>query len=95
MIETWCKCLDQNKVLIGLSKAFDCLPHDLLVAKLEAYDLDTRALKLMLSYPQASYGKGPDYFRLKTAVFPVSVFLLLFSMKFGIELENYQYDSFK
>ena len=63
MIETWCKCLDENKVHIGLSKAFDCFPHDLLVAKLEAYDLDTKALKLMLSYPQASYGKGPDYFR--------------------------------
>ena len=35
-------------------------------------------------------------FGLKTAaIFPVSVFLLLFSMKFGTELENYQYDSFK
>ena len=45
--------------------------------------------------PQASYGKGPDYFRFKTAIFPVSVFLLLFIMKFGSELENYQYDSFK
>ena len=44
-----------------------------------------------------SYGKGPDYFPLKTVFFPVSVFLLLFGMKFGIELENYhdQYDSFK
>ena len=28
-------------------------------------------------------------------VFPVSVFLLLFSMKFDIELQIYQYDSFK
>ena len=44
---------------------------------------------------QASYGKGPDYFWLKIAIFPASVFLLLFSMKFGTELENYQYDSFK
>ena len=37
----------------------------------------------------------PDYFWLKTAIFPVSVFLLLFYMKFGTELENYPYDSFK
>ena len=44
---------------------------------------------------QTSYGEGPHYFRLKTAIFPVSVFLLLFGKKFGIELENYQYDSFK
>ena len=37
----------------------------------------------MRSYkaPQASYGKGPDYFRLKTAISPASVFLLLFSIK--------------
>ena len=44
---------------------------------------------------QVSYGKGPDYFRLKTAILPTSMFLLLISMKFGTELENYQYDSFK
>ena len=54
MIETWCKYLDKNKIvgatLMDLSKAFDCLPHDLLVVKLEAYGLDTKALKLMLSY---------------------------------------------
>ena len=46
--------LDENKIvgatLTDLSKAFNCLPHDLLVAKLEAYGLDTKTLKLMLSY---------------------------------------------
>ena len=54
VIETWHKYLDENKIvgatLMDLSKAFDCLPHDLLVAKLEAYGLDSKALKLMLSY---------------------------------------------
>ena len=54
MIETWRKCLDENKIvgatLMGLSKAFGCLPHDLLVAKFEAYGLDTKTLKHMLSY---------------------------------------------
>ena len=44
---------------------------------------------------QAAYGKGPDYFLVKTEVFPTSVFLLLFNMKFGTELENDQYDSFR
>ena len=52
MIETWRKCLDENKIvgtaLMDLSKAFNCFPHDLLVAKLEA--LDTKTLKLMISY---------------------------------------------
>ena len=54
MIETWRKCLDKNKIvgatLMDLWKAFDCFPHDLLVAKLEAFGLDTKALKRMLSY---------------------------------------------
>ena len=53
MIETWRKCLDKNKIveiLMDPWKAFDCFPHDLLVAKLEASGLDTKTLKLMLSY---------------------------------------------
>ena len=54
MIETWRKCLDENKIvgaaLMDLSKAFNCLPHELLLAKLEACGLDTKTLKLMLSY---------------------------------------------
>ena len=35
---------------MDLWKAFDCFPHDLLVAKLEASGLDSKTLKLMLSY---------------------------------------------
>ena len=37
-------------ILMGLSKAYDCLPHDLLTAKLEAHGLDNGSLKLLLDY---------------------------------------------
>ena len=37
-------------ILMGLSKAYDCLPHDLLTAKLEAHGLDNGSLNLLLDY---------------------------------------------
>ena len=37
-------------LLTDLSKAFDCLVHDLLIAKLDAYGFDYLALKLIYSY---------------------------------------------
>ena len=35
---------------MDLSKAYDCLPHDLLVAKLHAYGFNKDSLSLLLSY---------------------------------------------
>ena len=51
LIEQWRECLDNNK-LVGavLIKAFDCLPHDLSIAKLEVYGFDRNTLKLFHSY---------------------------------------------
>ena len=54
MIEEWKKSIDNDKlvgaVLMDLSKAFDCIPHDLLIAKLSAHGFDRNSLKLIYSY---------------------------------------------
>ena len=54
MVEKWRKSLDKagkcGVLLTDLSKAFDCLIHDLLIAKLHAYGFDYPSLKLIHSY---------------------------------------------
>ena len=37
-------------LLTDLSKAFDCIPHDLIIAKFEAYGLEIGALRLTHAY---------------------------------------------
>ena len=54
IIEDWKKALDDNKcvaaILMDLSKAFDCLSHNLLLLKLKTYGLSDSALDLLFSY---------------------------------------------
>ena len=39
-----------DTILMDLSKAYDCLPHDLIIAKFEAYDVHKNSRKLLLDY---------------------------------------------
>ena len=54
LIEKWRKSVDNGgafgALLTDLSKAFDCLPHELLLSKLDAYGFDKSSLKLIRSY---------------------------------------------
>ena len=49
MLEKWKKALDKEENM-DLSKAFDTINHDLLLAKLKAYGFSKQALSFMCSY---------------------------------------------
>ena len=54
LLEVWKQALDKNHyvaaILMDLSKAFDCLPHDILLSKLSAYGLSSKSVSLLGNY---------------------------------------------
>ena len=54
LLEEWRQNLDQNlivgAVLVDLSKDFDCISHDLLIAKLHAYGFSKQSLIYIYYY---------------------------------------------
>ena len=76
MIEKWWTYLDTgghgSALLADLCKAFDCIDHQLLIAKLNAYGVDTNSLYFLASYLEkrkqrtkvnGSYSNFDDIFR--------------------------------
>ena len=54
LLQAWKEELDKfgflGTILMDLSKVYDCLPHDLLVAKFEAYGINKTGLNLIHNY---------------------------------------------
>ena len=54
LLRRWQSSLDKSKivvtVLMDLSKAYDCIPHDMIIAKLSAYGVDNFSLSFIYIY---------------------------------------------
>ena len=54
LLQSWQQVLDNGgfigTILMDLSKAYDCIPHNSLIAKLECYDVDKASLRHLLDY---------------------------------------------
>ena len=88
-IERWRKSLNnkgyRGTVLMDLSKAFDTLNHDLLIAKLHAYGFDMKTLKLLHSYLTKRWQRtkvlvhGQSYYKASLGVLFFGLFFPIFT----------------
>ena len=93
MIEKWRESLDSGgnfaALLTDLSRAFDYLPHGLLIAKLHAYVLDIPSFKCLHSFltKRGQRGKINNSFRSWSEIpFGVSQWSILSPLSFNIFL---------
>ena len=61
MTEKWRKSIDKKDfggaILMDFSKAFDCINHELLISKLNAYGFDKNTLRIIQSYMENRWQK--------------------------------------
>ena len=50
MTEKWCEVLDNSIVLTDLANVFDCINHNLLIAKVNVCDVEKSLLDFIHSY---------------------------------------------
>ena len=84
MLEKWKSAIDNKKMfgalLTDLSKAFDCLSHDLLIAKLNAYGFSIAALRLVQNYLSNRTQRtkmNSDFSSWKEILFGVSFYIII------------------
>ena len=92
MIENWKKVIDDVSVFGGLSnlsKDFDCISHDLIIAKSEVYGFDIDELKLIHDYfsnRKQRIKVNDVYSSQKDIVYCVSQGSILSPLLFGIHI---------
>ena len=95
MLEKWKRSVDNSKLfgalLTDLSKAFDCLNHELLIAKLNAYGFSLTASKLVHNYLSNRKQRtklNSTYSSLLEIIFGVPQRLILGPLLFNIFLSD-------
>ena len=62
LLEDWQSAHDNNcyvaAILKDLAKAFDCLPHDILLSKLAAYKISSQSVKVLEHYLTGASNKS-------------------------------------
>ena len=93
LLEKWRKCIDRKGyagiLLTDLSKAFDCIHHDLLIAKLNAFGFEYNALCLIHNYLSERFQRvriNSNYSTWNDIIFGVPQGSILGPLIFNIDL---------